>query len=103
MKLDRLLVPLDGSMLAETAMWTARDFADKYGATMILLRAAVAYPALGADKVAAEAVAIREAEKYLAAAARHLSSRGFERSSGTSGTERPPPPSSRRQKLTRPT
>jgi nucleotide-binding universal stress UspA family protein len=82
MKLDRLLVPLDGSMLAETAMWTARDLADKCEATISLLRVAVAYPALGADmtEVAeAEIMAIREAEEYLASAVRHLSSRGFDR------------------------
>lgn len=82
MKLDRLLVPLDGSMLAETAMWTALDLADKRGATITLLRVAVAYPALSADmsEVAeAEMMAIREAEEYLASAVRHLSSRGFDR------------------------
>ena len=79
MKLDRILVPLDGSILAETAMWTALDLAEKNGATISLLRAAVAHALPGSDTVEAQVIAVREAEEYLASAARRLKARGFER------------------------
>jgi hypothetical protein len=40
MKLDKILVPLDGSVLAEAALWTAIDLAGEDGATLSLVRAA---------------------------------------------------------------
>ncbi len=79
MKLDKILVPLDGSVLAEAAMWTALDLAEKNGATLSLLRAAGAHALPGADTVEAQVMAVREAEEYLAAVVRRLKDRGFGR------------------------
>jgi len=79
MKLDKILIPLDGSTLAEAAMWTALDLAKKNGASISLLRAAEAYALPGADTVEAQVMAVREAEEYLAAAVRRLEDRGFRR------------------------
>jgi len=72
MKLDKVLVPLDGSVLAEAAMWTALDLAEKNGATVSLVRAAEAHALPGADTVEAQVLAVREAEEYLAAVVRRL-------------------------------
>lgn len=79
MKLDRILVALDGSVLAEAALWGALDLAEKYGATLSLLRAAEIHALPGADKVEAQVAAIREAEEYLAGVVRRLADRGFRR------------------------
>jgi nucleotide-binding universal stress UspA family protein len=79
MKLDKILVALDGSTLAEAAMWTALDLAEKNGASISLLRAAEAYVRPGADTVEAQVMAIREAEEYLAAVVRRLADRGCRR------------------------
>jgi nucleotide-binding universal stress UspA family protein len=79
MKLDRILVAVDGSVLAEAAVWNALDLAGKSGATLSLLRAAEAHALPGTDKVEAQVTAIREAEEYLAAVVRRLADRGFKR------------------------
>ena len=79
MKLAKILVPLDGSMLAEAAMWKALDYATKDDATLSLVRAAEAYTLPGADPVEAQVRAVRDAEEYLAAARRRLEQRGFGR------------------------
>ena len=72
MKLDKILVPLDGSMLAEAALSAACDFAARDGAIISLLRAAEAMPRPGGDVVEAQVTAIREAEEYLASVVRRL-------------------------------
>jgi nucleotide-binding universal stress UspA family protein len=79
MKLDRIVVALDGSVLAEAALWSALDLAEKNGATLGLLRAAEAHALPGTDKVEAQVTAIREAEEYLSAVVRRLADRGFKR------------------------
>ena len=79
MKLDKILVPLDGSMLAEAALWTAGDLAEKNGATISLLRGAEASTRPGSDAVQAQVMAVREAEEYLAAVVKRLADRGFGR------------------------
>jgi nucleotide-binding universal stress UspA family protein len=79
MKLDRILVALDGSVLAEAAVWSALDLAGKNGATISLLRAAEAHALPGTDKVEAQVTVIREAEEYLAGVVRRLADRGFKR------------------------
>jgi nucleotide-binding universal stress UspA family protein len=79
MKLDKILVALDGSMLAETALWSALDLAGKSSGTLSLVRAAEAHALPGTDKVEAQVTAIREAEEYLAAVVRRLTDRGFQR------------------------
>src|SRR5580765_4578313 len=79
MKLDKILVPLDGSMLAEAALWTAVDVAEKNGAAISLLRATEAFTRLGADNVEAQVAAVRDAEEYLAAVARRFADKGIGR------------------------
>jgi nucleotide-binding universal stress UspA family protein len=79
LKLDKIMVPLDGSMLAEAALSTACDFAARDGATISLLRAAEAMSRPGADAVEAQVTAIREAEEYLAAVVRRLADKGITR------------------------
>ena len=74
MKLDKVLVPLDGSTLAEVAMWKAAEMAN--GGTVSLLRATEAHTLPGADPVDAQVTAVREAEEYLASAAKRLQARG---------------------------
>ncbi len=77
MKTDRILVPLDGSALAEAAMWKAVELVN--GGTLSLLRAAEAHTLPGADPVDAQVNAVREAEEYLAAAVRRLEDRGIKK------------------------
>ena len=74
MKFDKVLVPLDGSTLAEAALWKAAEMAD--GGTVSLLRAAEAHTLPGADPVDAQVTAVREAEEYLASAAKRLRATG---------------------------
>jgi nucleotide-binding universal stress UspA family protein len=76
MKLDKVLVPLDGSSLAERALPLAIDLlADRPTATLLLLRAAEATTLPGVDPTDAQVRAVREAEAYLDAVAARL--RGF--------------------------
>jgi nucleotide-binding universal stress UspA family protein len=79
LKLDKVLVPLDGSTLAEAPLSTACEFAAKDGATISLLRAAEAFTMPGADTVEAQVTAVREAEEYLAAVVRRLKDKGITR------------------------
>jgi nucleotide-binding universal stress UspA family protein len=65
MKLDKILVPLDGSPLAEAALPTAIDLAGTLGARILLLRAAQAHTLPGVDPTEAEVKVVREAETYL--------------------------------------
>src|SRR3990172_2203977 len=74
MKVEKILVPLDGSTLAEAAMWKAAEMAN--GGTVSLLRAAEAHTLPGADPVDAQVTAVREAEEYLASAAKRLQAGG---------------------------
>jgi nucleotide-binding universal stress UspA family protein len=71
MKPKTVLVPLDGSRLAEEALGAAIGFA-RAGATLILVRAAEAHGTPFADAVEAQVAAIREAELYLASVADRL-------------------------------
>jgi len=80
MKADRILVPLDGSRLAETALPKAVELlSGARGATLILLRAAEAPTLPGIDRIEAQAAVIREAQSYLAAVAERLSEQGVVR------------------------
>ncbi len=65
MKLQRVLVPLDGSLLAEAVLPKAVELAEGFGAKLLLLRATEARAFLGTDPTAAQANAVREAEEYL--------------------------------------
>ena len=80
MKVDRVLVPLDGSPLAEKALPKALELlSDSPRATLILLRAVQATSLPGIDPIEAQVTVVREAESYLAAIAAQLADRGFTR------------------------
>jgi nucleotide-binding universal stress UspA family protein len=69
MKLETILVPLDGSGLAEAALSEGAGLARDAGARLILIRAVEAAGLLGADRIDVQAQLVREAEAYLAVAA----------------------------------
>lgn len=78
MKIDRILVPLDGSPLAEAAIDAALDVVrDAKPPTLLLLRAAEAHTLPGADPTDEQVAVVREAEQYLAAVAGRLAKRGL--------------------------
>jgi nucleotide-binding universal stress UspA family protein len=79
MKVERILVPVDGSVLAEQAVYRAVDLARETAATLILLRAAEAHTTPGWDPTEAQVSVVREAEEYLDALARRLADGGFTR------------------------
>lgn len=64
MKADRILVPLDGSGLAEAAI-PAAVAAASGSATLMLVRAAEARTLPGTDPIDAQIEAVQEAEAYL--------------------------------------
>jgi nucleotide-binding universal stress UspA family protein len=75
MKLKKILVPLDGSALAESAIGKALELAGPES-TLMLLRAAEAHTLPGADPTEAQAEIVREAEDYLTAVATRLREQG---------------------------
>lgn len=77
MKPERILVPLDGSLLAEGAIQTAAGLARESGAALVLLRAAEAHTLPGADPTDAQVAVVREAEEYLTAVAARLGEEGI--------------------------
>ena len=64
----KILVPLDGSRLAEVALPEAFDFGRR-GATVVLLRVVEPKRLPAADPLETEVTAVREAEGYLASIA----------------------------------
>jgi nucleotide-binding universal stress UspA family protein len=76
MKLDTILVPLDGSTLAEAALPRAIELARAGGARLLLLRAAEAHTLIGVDPTAAQIQVVEDAEKYLAGVAERISTLG---------------------------
>jgi len=63
--LSRILVPLDGSPLAEAVMPQVAELAAVRKAEVVLLRVALAHAFPGADPVEAQVRAVDEAESYL--------------------------------------
>jgi nucleotide-binding universal stress UspA family protein len=78
MKLKKILVPLDGSALAESAIDKALEVAAPES-TLMLLRAAEAHSLPGVDPTEAQVEIVREAEEYLAAVAARLNEQGVTR------------------------
>ncbi len=74
----KILVPLDGSTLAESALPTAIDLARTWDAALLLLRAAEAHTLPGADPTEAQVGVVREAETYLDAVEDRVRSQGIE-------------------------
>lgn len=65
MKTNRILIPLDGSEMAEAAIADARQVAGAES-TLLLVRAANARIMPGADVIGEQIIAVREAGEYLA-------------------------------------
>jgi len=79
MKTERILVPLDGSALAEAALDAALDLGRGGSPALMLLRAAEAHTLPGADPTDEQVAVVREAEEYVAAVADRLAKRGVTR------------------------
>lgn len=80
MTIERILVPLDGSDLAEAALETAIDILTEHPATtLLLLRAAESIRVSGGDPRVDKDHAIREAECYLSGVAAGLRECGITR------------------------
>lgn len=80
MKVDRVLVPLDGSPLAELALPTAIEMlSDRPGATLILMRATETASLPGTDMTDAQVAAMSEAQSYLRTVADRLREAGLSR------------------------
>ena len=77
MQITTILVPLDGSVLAETALTPAVELARLKGARLVLLRATEAHTLPMADPVQAQVEAVREAEDYLAGVRGRLTQAGI--------------------------
>jgi nucleotide-binding universal stress UspA family protein len=75
--LSRILVPLDGSPLAEAVIPQVAELAALRKAEVVLLRVALAHTLPGADPVAAQVRAVDEAEAYLLRVERDLVARGL--------------------------
>jgi nucleotide-binding universal stress UspA family protein len=77
MKVDKILVPLDGSALAETALPVAIDLlSDRPDTTLLLMRATEAPARPGTDPIEAQVRVVREAEEYLDSVATRLARTG---------------------------
>ncbi|MBI4591538.1 MAG: universal stress protein [Candidatus Rokubacteria bacterium] len=76
MKLGKILVPLDGSSLAEAVLPKAVELAESSGARLLLLRAAEARVIPGADATEAQVKVVTEAEDYLAQVGDRLAALG---------------------------
>jgi nucleotide-binding universal stress UspA family protein len=75
--LKKILVPLDGSALAERALTYATALADQTGARLVLLRAAISHTLPGVDSRERQHGAVQEAEVYLQDVAKRLGQRGY--------------------------
>jgi nucleotide-binding universal stress UspA family protein len=79
MKADRILVPLDGSELAEAAIARAVEAAATQPSSLMLMRAAEARTLPGTDAIDAQIEAVREAETYLASVKAQLEKQGVQK------------------------
>jgi nucleotide-binding universal stress UspA family protein len=77
MEVKAILVPLDGSILAESALGAAVDLAHQHSARLVLLRAAEAHALPFADPVEAQIHAVRSAEDYLSGVRERVGAAGI--------------------------
>ena len=78
MKAEKILVPLDGSMLAEAALPRAVALVrENPRATLLLLRAAEAFSVPGTDVAEKQVGAVKDAEEYLDHTAARLAEQGI--------------------------
>jgi nucleotide-binding universal stress UspA family protein len=75
--LKKILVPLDGSELAERGLTYATALATSTGAQLVLLRAALSHTFIGVDSRERQTGAIQEAELYLDDVATWVRAGGF--------------------------
>ena len=75
--LKRILVPLDGSHLAEAILPEAVHLAQSCGADLLLLRVAFAHVFPGMDGIEEEVEVVRTAEDYVADVATRLTGSGL--------------------------
>jgi nucleotide-binding universal stress UspA family protein len=76
-KLEKFLVPLDGSECAEMVLSSVEKLATDLKATTALLRVAYASTFPGVDPIEAQVKIVREAEEYLSKVKEQLVSRGL--------------------------
>ena len=75
---ERILVPLDGSEVAESILPYVEDLASTHKAKIVLLRVALAHTLPGQDEIKAEVEAVREAEEYLKGVEERLRKKGLD-------------------------
>jgi nucleotide-binding universal stress UspA family protein len=75
---EKIMVPLDGSRLAEVALPEAFEFARR-GGTLVLMRAAEAVRLPAADPTESQVTAVREAEGYLTSIAERARKAGVQK------------------------
>ncbi len=80
-RLRRILVPLDGSRLAEAALPGIAALARRHGAALVLLRVAHAAALTGPNLAEAQVSVVQEAEAYLGGVERRLAGEGLAASS----------------------
>ena len=73
----RILVPLDGSALAEAVLPRVTELAKSIGAEVLLLRVAIAHVFPGVDPTEEEVRVVRGAEEYVEAMAGKLAEKGI--------------------------
>jgi nucleotide-binding universal stress UspA family protein len=72
----RILIPLDGSALAEVVLPHVEGLAKSSAAELVLLRVAFAHMLPGADPIEAQVARVQEAENYVADLAKRLQEKG---------------------------
>lgn len=77
MKTKKIMVPLDGSEVAESALADAFELAGRDWGVVVLMRAAEAHVLPGRDPILAQIDAVAEAEKYMADLTAKLERRGI--------------------------
>ncbi len=75
-KIEKILVPLDGSNCAENVFPKVEKLATDLKATLVLLRVAYAHVFPGVDPTDAEVKVVREAEEYLSRMKEGLEAKG---------------------------
>ncbi len=76
-KIDKILVPLDGSECAEKALPLVEKFAIDLKAVIVLLRVAYAHTFPGVDPVEAQVKVVQDAEEYLGKKEKELIAKGL--------------------------
>ena len=79
MKINKVLIPLDGSTVAEEALMQALDLTRGRESTLVLVRAAESSTWPGMDLIGEQVRVVREAEEYLGAVKADLAAKGLQR------------------------